>query len=82
MGMSMHIGFYGRKGSFNVSKPQDVASNSTSNCRLDGSTKDLPQLWLDIFLKLKAFSAQVCVIVVCVVINFCIVEVFKHNKKA
>ena len=49
MSMSLHIGFYGRKGSFNVSKPQDVASNSTSDCRLEGGTKDLSHLWLDIF---------------------------------
>jgi hypothetical protein len=49
LGMSMHIGFYGRKGSFNFSKPQDVTSNSTAHCRLEAGTKDLPQLWLDIF---------------------------------
>jgi len=53
MGMSLHIGFYGRKGSFNVSKPQEVASNSASNCRLEGGTKHLPQSWLDIFLMAK-----------------------------
>jgi hypothetical protein len=38
-GMSLHIGFYGRKGSFNMSKPQDVAVNSTFNYRLEGVSK-------------------------------------------
>ena len=52
---------------FQNCKMSQAAQNLTAV--LEGGTKNLPQLWLD-FLKVKAFSARVCVIVVCVVINF------------
>jgi hypothetical protein len=49
IGMSLHIGFYGRKGSFNISKPQDAAINATFSCRLEGCIKVLPEVWFDSF---------------------------------